>query len=813
MKLPLSWLSKFVTVDADANEIAHRLSMAGLVVESIERRAPTCFGVVVAKVLEVAQHPNADRLHVCEVDAGSAGRFHVVCGAPNVQAGMTAALATVGARLIGAGKQGPAKSLDEALPLDAATIRGVRSEGMLCSERELGFSDEHAGILALPADAPVGANFANYLQLEDTVLDIEITPNRGDCLSILGLAREVAALFGQKLHVPKLKTLRASGKAPFTVEIAAPELCPRYAGLAMTSVSIVPSPIRMRRRLELCGMRPINVVVDATNYVMLERGQPLHAFDLDKIGGRKIVVRRAGTDREFVTLDGVTRNLEANALVIADAERPVALAGVMGGQSSEVGESTTALLLESAYFEAPGVARTSRRLGLRSEASYRFERGVDRAGQADALRRIAELIGGLAGGVEAGDIVDVEARAAAPRKIVLDLGAMNQLLGVEIAPGVARTRLKSIGCEVAPDGRKRFAVTVPTYRPDLNEPTDLAEEVARLSGLEDIPAQLPPRNFSVTPVNSEREFMRGTRDVLFGAGFSETISVAFISPADNARYKGVRAGSQALTVDNPLSAELSEMRASLLPALTGALRFNLNRQATALHVFEIGKTFNLVDGIAKEFRRLGLLSYGAYVVATIGEQPTAANFATLKGVLESYFAALGVGARAAYRPLEPQRAPYLHPGRSADVLLDGEPIGLIGELHPGEAMRIELGGVAAVCELDLEKLIAYGFSPRKSYEPPPRFPSVRRDVALVIERSLPAAMVMGTIREMAPELLENVEVFDVFAGNAIAPGKKSMALALTYRAKDRTLTDEEVNRVHAALVERARTRLGAELRQ
>ncbi len=412
MKVPLSWIKEFVAIEADVAELCRRLTAGGVEVESIERIEPPFAGVIVAKVLSVGKHPNADRLSVCEVDAGSAGRFKVVCGAPNVKRGMKAALATVGAQLV----RGGHGSNEAPPPLAATEIRGVQSEGMLCSERELGFSDNHGGIMALESDAPVGASLAAYLNLQDTVLDIAITANRGDCLSVRGLSREIAALFGARLREPKLASPAtpasdAGEGAPFPIEIQAPEMCPRYAALAIEGITIGPSPMWLRRRLELCGMRPLNNVVDVTNYVMLERGQPLHAFDLARIEERRIVVRRAGDYFQFVTLDNVRRDLEPSDLMIADGKQMLAIAGVMGGLNSEVSDATAAILLESAYFEPMAIARTSRRLGLRSEASYRFERGIDREGQVPAVIRAAALIGKIAGGRQAGAITDVRAEA------------------------------------------------------------------------------------------------------------------------------------------------------------------------------------------------------------------------------------------------------------------------------------------------------------------------------------------------------------------------------------------------------------------
>ncbi len=817
MKLPLSWLREFVTVDASTDEIARRLSFAGLVVENIQHLAPGFSGVVAAKVLHVEKHPNADRLNLCDVDAGEKGKFKIVCGAPNVKAGMIVPLALVGARLTGGDRQGDAKArLEDAPPLEAAVIRGVRSEGMLCSERELGLSQDHAGILALGADARLGAEVANYLHLDDTVLDVEITPNRGDCLSILGLAREVAALFGTRTRAPKLRATHSPVSPDgnqFSVSIEAPDLCSRYAALAMTGIKIGPSPAWLRRRLELCGMRSLNNVVDATNFVMLELGQPLHAFDFAKIAGGRIIVRRAGDTREFTTLDGVARKLDSSDLMIADPEKALAIAGIMGGLNSEVSDSTETIVLESAYFEPMTIARSARRLQLRSEASYRFERGIDRAGQVAALIRAAELIRRIARGREASSITDLEPRKPQPREITLDLGAMEALLGASIPLAVAKSRLKSLGAEVSTRAKGVLAVVPPSFRPDLNEEADLIEEVVRLSGLEDIPAAMPHRVAAMTPANPEREFIRGTREIMMGCGLTEAGTIAFIAPADNQRFPGVRATAPAVKVTNPLSAELSELRRSLVPGLVTALRFNLNREASAFHAFEIAKTFSMHGDVATEHLRLGAVSYGNFALAAMGEPGIKAGFFSMKGILETYLEAIGIATRVSFRPIEPSEAPFLHPGRAATVLLDDLAVGLLGELHPAEAMRLDLTGACAVCELDLGNFIAYGFTLRETIESPPRFPAIRRDLALVLDRNFPANMVVKTVRECGSSLLESVEVFDAYEGSAVAAGLKSVALACRYRAKDRTLTDEEVNRVHAVLVEQARMRLGAELRQ
>jgi phenylalanyl-tRNA synthetase beta chain len=813
MKLPLSWLGDFVTLVADLEDLARRLTLAGLEVENIERIAPLFDGVFVAKVLGVERHPNADRLSLCEVDAGPAGHFRVVCGAPNVRAGMTAALAKVGARLAaGAHGQGTGR-LEDAEPLTAATIRGVESHGMLCSELELGLSKEHTGILELPADAPAGADLAGYLAMADTVLDIAITPNRGDCLSILGLAREIAALFDLRMKPPRIRPPRPPKAAavPLSVQIEAADLCPRYAGLAMDGIAPGPSPVRIRRRLELCGMRAVSNVVDVTNYVMLELGQPLHAFDAGRIVDGAIIVRRAGGDGKIETLDGAARMLDPADLVIADRSGALAVAGVMGGRMSEVGDATTRIVLESAYFEPMTVARTARRLGLRSEASYRFERGVDRSGQVRALARAAELIRETAGGRVAGPIIDVEPNPAPAREITLELPALTSILGVEVAPTEVRRRLTAVGAIVGAAGRNRLRVTAPPFRPDLNETADLAEEVARLAGLAEIPATVPARLATVNPPSPERGFARRLRNVMVGSGMVEAKTIAFIAPADNERYPGFEIGD-AVRVTNPLSAELSEMRRSLLPGLLAALRFNLNREAAAFHAFELGRVFGMRGGMAGEGERLAGVSYGDYALGAIGQSTIKANFWTAKGMVEACLRALGLDRRVAYEPAH-DLTPYFHPGRAAVVKLDGSVIGLIGELHPEEAHRLELSDPCELFELDYRKLLAYESETRQPLVTPPKFPAVRRDLALILDRDFPAARVLGTIAELNAPMLENVEIFDVYEGAPVPPGKKSVALACRYRGTDRTLTDEEVNRTHAALVEEARRRLGAELRQ
>jgi len=825
MKLPLSWLREFVTVEADTEELCRRLTMAGLEVESLDQIAPSFTDVFVARVLGVERHPNADRLNVCDVDAGAMGRFRVVCGAPNVHVGMTAAFARVGARLAGGLHGQGSGRLEDAQPLQAAVIRGVQSEGMLCSELELGLSADHQGIIELDSAAKIGNPLEGYLQVPDVVLDIAITANRGDCLSILGLAREIAALFRSKLKRPRFKPVKAlpdaadAGGITIDVEIHAPELCPRYAAFSLNEVTVGVAPVWMRRRLELCGMRPVNNVVDVTNYVMLEIGQPLHAFDLTQISDNRIIVTRAGGEREFETLDGIRRTLQPDDLLITDREKPLAIAGVMGGRNSEVSPSTKTILLESAYFEPMTIARTARRLNLRSEASYRFERGIDRDGQVSGILAAAELLGRVANAQQASRLIDVEPQSAAERRIQLDLGSLNSLLGATIPPPEIRRRLKSLGAKVETDAPNRLVVVPPTFRPDINEPADLAEEVARLTGLSEIPASLPQRTTLTGVPNPERRFLKKLREIMVGCGMVEAKTIAFIPPGENQRFPGFIAGksstpakAEPVRVVNPLSAELSEMRLSLLPGLLTALRFNLNREANAFHAFEIGKVFTLVDGITSELQRLAVVSYGDYTMGGIDRPAVKTGFFTLKGILETCLLAIGMQRGALFEPAQLEIAPYLHPGRAAQFSCDGSILGVLGELHPAETLRLELSHPCVMFEIDLANLKAYFTEGTHAVQPPPRFPAVRRDLALVVDRDFPADTVVRTVSALDVALLESVELFDVYQGESIPAGKKSVALACRYRAKDRTLTDEEVNRAHSMVIEQARSQLGAELR-
>ncbi len=810
MKLPLSWLKEFVPITAEPAEISHRLSVAGLEVENIERRHPSFNGVTIGRVLTVERHPNADRLSLCEVDAGQYGHFRVVCGAPNVKPGMIAPLARVGARL-GGERKDAAESLNEVAPLQAAEIRGVRSEGMLCSGRELGLSEDHSGILELDPNAPLGSDLAQYLELEETVFDIAITPNRGDCLSILGLAREVAALFDLKLKLPKITIPKiANGECP-DIEIHAPDLCRRYAALPMGGIRIGASPMWMRRRLELCGMRALNNVVDATNYVMLELGQPLHAFDLDRIEGGRIVVRRAENDRQFVTLDNQRRVLHPDDLMIADASRPLAIAGVMGGLDSEVSDNTSRILLESAYFEPMAIARTARRLGLHSEASYRFERGIDRQLQVKAARRVAELIRQTAGGSELAPVRDVEPEAAPQREVVLDPRRVTDLLGVALPRQEMRRRLISIGAQVHNIGGNRIGVVVPSFRPDLNETADLAEEIGRLRGFEEVTERLPEHPARITRREPLRAFIAASRATMLGCGLTELRTIAFIAPDDNRRFPSIGGGSP-VAVSNPLSAELSELRASLLPGLIAALRFNLNRQALALHAFEIATTFENRAGVPTENQRLSAISYGDFVRTAIGKAPLEAGFFTAKGILETYFRTLGISDEVSFAAIDPDRAPYLHPGVAAEISLAGKPIGVVGELHPMEASRLELARSCALFELDFAALAAFQ-RPVKSIQPPPRFPAIRRDLAIVLDQDIPAARIIGVVEQVNQTWLESIEIFDVYTGEGVPAGKKSVALSLRYRSPERTLTDEEVNRAHEELVREVLPKLNAQMRQ
>jgi phenylalanyl-tRNA synthetase beta chain len=788
MRVPLSWLRELTPVEASADELAERMPILGLQVEEVVRAGAELSGVVVARVLAVEELPGAERLSLARVDAGDGPR-EVLVGVRNMRPGDLVPYAPPGARLPGG------------VEIRRREMLGRVSDGMLCSPRELGISDDHAGIMILGDDLKPGEDLRDALGLDEEILEIDVTPNRPDCLSIVGVAREVAALYRLPLAVPE-PTLREEGppiEALASVAVHDRRGCPRYLARAIVGVRVGPSPWWMRRRLLACGLRPISGPVDVTNYVLLERGHPLHAFDLARLAGRRIVVRRPRRgERTITTLDGVERGLEPEDVLICDAERPVAVAGIMGGAETEVGEGTTEILLEAAHFDPTRILRTARRMGLRTEASVRFERGADPEAVPAAAARAAALIAEVAGGVVARGALDLRARTRAPRPIRLRPTRVRALLGAPIDAERMAEGLRALGCRVE-ERPGALRVTPPSFRPDLRIEEDLVEEVARLHGYDRIPLALPATG-QVGGETREQALRRLVRRALLGAGLSEAQTLSLIPPGlpDRLGLGPDHPWRRTLRLANPLSEEESALRPSLLPGLLLAAARNVARRTTTVMLFEVGTVFEPSAGeLPVETRRVAWVLTGPAPLSW--HERRSLDVFDAKAVLERLAGALGVAGVS----VRPEPLDGLHPGRAGRVLLDGRPVGILGELHPRAARALDLVDGVACGEVDLAPLLAAAREAAPGELP--RFPAVVRDLALLVPTDTPAAEVERAIRRAAGPLLEGLAIFDVYPGDRIGrPGEVSLAYTLSFRHPARTLTDDEVSGVMASVEEACR---------
>jgi len=794
MKAPLSWLREYVDIALSPQELGEKLTMSGTEVGAIES-VGGWENIVVGEVVALEPHPNADRLRLATVDL-STERLKAVCGAPNLALGQKVPFARLGARLIDAHSGEPAK-------LKRTKIRGISSEGMICSERELGISDRHEGIMVLPADAPLGLPLDQYLG--DAVLDFDITPNRPDCLSIIGIAREIAALTGKVARLPEVSYDETGepieGKS--SVEIADPDLCPRYCASLITDVEVAPSPPWLEQRLLSCGMRPINNIVDVTNYVMLEYGQPLHAFDYHKLAQRRIIVRRSGENEFITTIDGVDRSLTSDMLVIGDGQGAVAIAGVMGGAESEVTPGTTAVLIESANFNPASLRRTSMALRLRSEASLRFEKGISPELPLPALRRTTQLMAELSGGSVAKGIIDVYPGKVEPRPISLATGQVRRILGVDVALEQIVKVLSSLGFECQVLSPEQISVAVPYWRTDVRLAEDLVEEIARIIGYDELPTTLHcgalPR-YEPDPIRALQE---RASEILAGCGMQQVITYSLTS----LEMLG-KAGAQLvpLRVANPITLGQEYLRTTLRPGLLQALSANEKHEEDGIRLFEVGKVYLPRTGDLPEERYMlaGVLS-GPRVEHSWHGQGEALDFFDAKGVLEALLERLGVAAG-----FEPAEDAIFSPGTGAKIVVQGQSVGTLGELHPSVADSFDISSrPVSLFEIDLESLLPAAITPRR-YRPIARFPVTLRDMALVVEAEVPAKRVQDII-ESCP-LVARVSLFDVYSGGQVPAGKKSLAYRILYQSPSRTLTDEEVNRAQGQILDRLQRELGATLR-
>lgn len=810
MKLPLSWLKEYVDVDLSPKELASLLTFSGTEVEGIKTIGGDFTGIVVGEVLSVERHPNADRLTVCQVNSGSE-TLTVVCGAPNVAAGIKVPLATLGTLV------------PNGLKIKKAKVRGVESFGMLCAADELGLSEDHSGLMILPPETKVGTPFSEIAGPPETVLELEVTSNRPDCLSLIGMAREVATLLGKPLKVPSplVKEESRSVESLVSVVIEDSVGCPRYTGRVISGITIAPSPQWMQRRLSAAGIRPINNVVDVTNYVMLECGQPLHAFDYELLEGHKIVVRRAEAGETMSTLDGTAREINPDMLMIADGRRPVAVAGVMGGAGSEIRDATKTVLLESAYFKPSDIRKTSKKLGLSTDSSYRFERGMDIEAVDWASRRAAQLMVELAGGVAAKGVIDVFPTKPARGQVPLRFERVRELLGIQIADEVILTIFKALGLGLVSRDAVRCMMEIPAYRVDLKQEVDLIEEVARIHGLDKVPSPSPVARIIPGAEDKATQAILACRANLVGLGLSEIMNYSFLS-GRLLDLVGHGDPEKRVVLPNPISADHTVLRDSFIPQMIETLGKNRARQAREASLFEMGRVFFKDDsGKNAEVDRIciGLMGpVGRTGMAKTQPVKDEEMFQWITGILESLCRAQHVpeiskgGLSSLDLVLKPVNRPCYEEGRGVSIWISDACVGTMGLVSERVRTEWRLVDPVAVLELDLAPLLANALRISVS-RAIGTFPSVDRDVAMVVGDDVTHEAILGAIRAVAPPELVDIRLFDIYRGESVGKGRKSLAYSLTYRSMEKTLTDDVANAFHDKIKATLKSELSAEIRE
>ena len=791
MKFPVSWLREWVETDLDAEEIGRRITIAGLEVDGLESEGDGLNDVIVAEVVKAERHPDADRLSVCQVRTDSDELIEVVCGAPNVRDGLKTAFA------------GPGVRLPNGMKLRRSKIRGVVSNGMLCSAQELGLGADADGIMDLPADAPVGSALTEYLGLPDTIIDIDITPNRGDCFSVMGVARDVAALTGVALTGPELKAPKTNTDAVHPVERPVPEACPRFAHCVVEGVDLsARTPLWMTERLRRSGLRAIHPIVDVTNYVMLELGQPLHSYDRDKLNGA-VAPRISTAGESLELLDGSSVNLDDRTVVITDDSGVIGLAGIMGGLSTMVTEETRNVFFEGAFWPPSVMAGRARSYGMHTDASVRFERGVDPEGQARAVARAAELLQRIAGG-QAGPVVDdFDAELIPPRPAVeLTATRLRQVLGTDLPTETVTSILQGLGLDVVVE-TERWKVTPPPHRFDIEIEDDLVEEVARIYGYDKIPEATGHAELPLEPIREAQVATEAVAELLVARDYSEVITYSFVEQTADERVNGE---ANSLQLSNPLSSEMGVMRSTLWPGLFTAAEANVARQQGRVRLFEVGKTYHGNVDSPHEVERVAGLIIGDRVPEQWGTGSEAVDFFDIKGDVEALLDATGCADEFSFIPAE---HPTLQPGQAAAITRNGERVGWLGKVHPVVARDFDLKPATFVFELDVAA--AFEGSVPKA-EPVSRYPEVRRDIAVLVDESVSAAALAHAVRDASPGLIRDVRIFDVYRGSAVETGLKSVALGLILQETSRTLTDDDADAAVAAAVQKIRQDFDANLR-
>ncbi|QRM19587.1 phenylalanine--tRNA ligase subunit beta [Dechloromonas sp. TW-R-39-2] len=793
MKFSESWLRTLVDTQLSSEELSHLLTMAGLEVEGLEPVAPQFNDVVVGHVLEVVKHPDADRLNVCKVDTGRGEPTTIVCGAPNVAVGLRVPCALPGAKLPGD------------FTIKIAKVRGIESSGMLCSAKELGIAEEASGLLVLPVDAPVGQSIRQYLELDDQQFELKLTPNRADCLSLTGVAREVAAIAGAQAKLINVPEVAATISDQRSVILEAPSACPLYYGRVLKHVDAkAPTPEWMKRRLERSGIRSISALVDVTNYVMLELGQPLHAFDNTKLDGA-VHARMAKPEEKLLLLNEQIISIDADVLVIADDAKPLAMAGIMGGEESGITLETTELFLESAFFAPKAIAGRARRYGFGSDASHRFERGVDFGGARRAIERATQLIIDICGG-SAGPVVEAKAGLPERNPVRLRSARASSVIGMAFSPEQIATLFNGLGLPFVREGDD-FLVTPPSWRFDIEVEEDLIEEIARLHGYDNIPSPAPRGNMSMmVQVEAQRPAAR-VRQVLVDRGYQEVINFAFVEQAWEADFAAKIEEVDLIRLANPIASQMAVMRSTLLGGLISNLQTNLKRKQNRVRLFETGRSFHRVAagspvvGFDQPWKLAGL-AYGTALPESWGADSRKVDFYDVKGDLEALLA-------PATLRFEKTSHPALHPGRSAKVWFDGKEIGCLGELHPEWVQKYDLPVAPVLFELDFSAVKAASVP---AYAEVSKFPSVIRDLAVVVDQSLQLQTLLDGLKGQLSPLVLDIQLFDVYVGKGVPENKKSLAFRVVMQDTQRTLLDSEVDAAMQQLVSCLERAFGAQLR-